>query len=381
MRRQGYTLVEMLVSLALVLFIMVILSQAFSTGLEVFRQLKGVGEMEERLRMASTILRQDLKLDHFEGKRRLSDPGFWTQGPPREGFFHIQQLDPSTRDGFPDGDGIQSIRATTHSLHFSIKLRGSQREDFLSAKVLAPVSPVAPLSPLYDTTFFGFSTDSRYQDSPSTYNSQWAEVVYFLYPTNASTPNSVSLSALYRRQRLAVPNNLKANWASSQQVRVISPKELIQNLNHDYGSISCGKADPNKGYPDVLYFNNPTDLTVPERRFASYAPLQDPNPDPQNNQTGADLLLTDVASFTVRVLSPDLPNGGKDFSDLPRLSFPGQQLPVGVFDTWSTVHDDIYNYEGKPAPVPIRILALEITLRVWDMKTQQTRQITIIQDM
>src|SRR5438552_3840086 len=65
-RRQAFTLVEMLVSLALVLFIMVLLSQALSTGLETFRQLKSTAELDEKLRMASTVLREDLKLDHFE---------------------------------------------------------------------------------------------------------------------------------------------------------------------------------------------------------------------------------------------------------------------------------------------------------------------------
>src|SRR5215469_16475457 len=113
MRRQAFTLVEMLVSLALVLFIMVILSQALSIGLETFRQLKATGELDEKLRMASTILRQDLQLDHFEGKRRLSDSSFWIQGPPREGFFHIEQLGKSQLEG-RDGDLIPSWIATNH---------------------------------------------------------------------------------------------------------------------------------------------------------------------------------------------------------------------------------------------------------------------------
>src|SRR5262245_54057590 len=48
-RRQGFTLVEMMVALALTVFIMVILSEAFVTGLETFRQLKAIGDMEESL--------------------------------------------------------------------------------------------------------------------------------------------------------------------------------------------------------------------------------------------------------------------------------------------------------------------------------------------
>jgi hypothetical protein len=38
---------------------------------------------------------------------------------------------------------------------------------------------------------------------------------------------------------------------------------------------------------------------------------------------------------------------------------------------------------GTPQSLPLklRILAIQITLRVWDERTQQARQMTIIQDM
>jgi hypothetical protein len=91
--RGAFTLVEMLVATALVMFIMLILSEAFVAGLEAFRTLKGIGDMEERLRAAALVLRTDLQADHFEPARRLSDPNFWKQvNPnPREGFLRISQ--------------------------------------------------------------------------------------------------------------------------------------------------------------------------------------------------------------------------------------------------------------------------------------------------
>jgi hypothetical protein len=64
-----------------------------------------------------------------------------------------------------------------------------------------------------------------------------------------------------------------------------------------------------------------------------------------------------------------------------------------VFDTWSGVSDGPYDYTGwdpgtppsapstTTVPFKIQILALQITLRVWDARTQQTRQVTMIQDM
>jgi hypothetical protein len=91
-QRRAFTLVEMLVATALVMFIMLILSEAFVAGLEAFRTLKGIGDMEERLRAAALIIRADLERDHFESGVRLSDPTFWLQGnPPRQGFFNVTQ--------------------------------------------------------------------------------------------------------------------------------------------------------------------------------------------------------------------------------------------------------------------------------------------------
>src|SRR6266446_2251193 len=59
--RGAFTLVEMLVATALVMFIMLILSEAFVAGLEAFRTLKGIGDMESRLKSAVTPIRDDLR--------------------------------------------------------------------------------------------------------------------------------------------------------------------------------------------------------------------------------------------------------------------------------------------------------------------------------
>src|SRR5262245_29335828 len=104
--RTAFTLVEMLIAMALTIFVMVILSQCFILGLETFSCLKEIGDMQEELRSAANLLRADLSQDHFEGKRRLSDPvasftGGYNQNttpnlatiPERikEGFFVIGQ--------------------------------------------------------------------------------------------------------------------------------------------------------------------------------------------------------------------------------------------------------------------------------------------------
>jgi prepilin-type N-terminal cleavage/methylation domain-containing protein len=110
-KRRGFTLVEMLVATALIMFIMLILSEAFSQGLNAFRVLKGIGDMEARLRSAVTTIRNDLVADHFEGRRRLSDPSFWQQGNPREGYFSLSQGGTPTV-GFAPGGGIAAGSTT-----------------------------------------------------------------------------------------------------------------------------------------------------------------------------------------------------------------------------------------------------------------------------
>jgi hypothetical protein len=82
----------------------------------------------------------------------------------------------------------------------------------------------------------------------------------------------------------------------------------------------------------------------------------------------------------VQVLISNLPGETvqSQFRDLTTL------VTSGRFDTWSQRVDDVKDYSGLANPFSIgnrRILALQITLRVWDAKSSTTRQITMIQDM
>src|SRR5260370_4886975 len=89
--RGAFTLVELLVAAALIVFMMAVLSHALVSATKSFRDLKAAGDLTERLRSVSGQLRSDLSADHFEGKKRLSDPTFWDNGPPRQGFFRVYQ--------------------------------------------------------------------------------------------------------------------------------------------------------------------------------------------------------------------------------------------------------------------------------------------------
>src|SRR5687768_2911796 len=91
-RRGGFTLVELLVAMALIIFIMSILSAAFSAAGKSFRDLKAAAGLAARLRAVTNLLRADLEAAHFgESDLKLSDQDFWKNGPPQEGFIRIYQ--------------------------------------------------------------------------------------------------------------------------------------------------------------------------------------------------------------------------------------------------------------------------------------------------
>ena len=65
-----------------------------------------------------------------------------------------------------------------------------------------------------------------------------------------------------------------------------------------------------------------------------------------------------------------------------------------VFDTWSSLNDGLSNYSQSSQPgtpgvtIPLWngtsgpiIQAIQISIRIWDYKTNQTRQVTIVQAM
>lgn len=357
-RRSGFTLVELMVAMALTIFVMTILSQAFVTGLDTFRQLKGIGDMQEGLRMAASRLRDDLQADHFEGKRRLSDSNFWSDGSPTLGFFFIRQgsLPQLTatvapyRDEGVDRDGLRSYRAVDHILWFTVKMRSNRPEAFFRASLLSN-------SPLFSvaTTQGPSNPDARHQPPlptpppnppiPWPYCSQWAEIAYYLVqhgttedPENLGTAGT-PLYSLYRAQRILVPDN--TNLPQSAASFPLSQANLYSSMSY---------VVKGSGTSAYLYFPTPAETAQGSSNRSMTALL---GPLPLNTaQLGSSLLLSNVVSFQVQVLKST--TSPPDFTD------------VGTFD--SSI------YSGY------LVQALQITIRVWDPATAQTRQITIVQD-
>jgi type II secretory pathway pseudopilin PulG len=417
-RRSGFTLVELLVAAALIIFMMAVLAQAFQAATQAFRDLKAAGDLAEKLRAVAGQLRADLAADHFEGKKRLSDPTFWSDGPPRQGFFRVYHSSPPVAAGQPglcllegaDLDGLRSYRSADHMLHLTVKQRGNDPGRFFAAKVPAD-------SPLL-TGVFG-PPEARFQEGGA-YRYQWAEVAYFLRPSVndlglQDTANGTPLYTLYRRHRAAVLESALVPDVPASRIT-------------EYLEVSCG-IDP--ANPSRLAFYNPADLTAPARRFGMtpeglpaaavpgygrcYPTLAEQTGDA--DLRGSDVALTDVVSFDVRLLLASGPGGYagpadsiNPFVDLydPSLASFDNGNPVlfgpagpRAFDTWSAAASTVpaLDYSAWDAPgtaksIPMWnakararagkgpvVRAVQITLRVWDIKTSITRQVTVAQGM
>lgn len=374
-KRHGFTLVELLVVMALVMLILVILARAFGDGLGTLRRAKSIGDLQEKLRAATAILRRDLAADHFDGRRRVSDSEFdWSWPPfyglnvveppalpypprrvpkgikdqpgtgnrPREGLFSILPelatggVDPQGRPNGQgttyegtDPDGVPSYRVTQRQLHFTVKLRGNNPKDFFSARLPAG-SPLAGAS----TSYFNVPTDAKFQDAANTYNSQWAEVYYYLVD-NGTTAGTTQLFTLRRSQFVLVADNSQING-----------KVPASSVNTDYSEFSCAADSKN---PAVMYFNTPVDLA--QGKGASL-----------NTQTnpGA-ILLDDVISFEILPWSREAPQ------KWDHIGYNSIQPGISL------------TYYSPQWNVPCD--GIRITLRVWDAKQLIARQITIFQDL
>ena len=121
---------------------------------------------------------------------------------------------------------------------------------------------------------------------------------------------------------------------------------------------------------------------------------------------GDDIFLSDVVSFEVKVfwstgaasapgeaLPAPAANVDWPFAILPLSPRnPNMSNPSRRFDTWSQLATVGFNWDdanawsaananGTQVPLRVRVQTLQIRIRVWDFNTQQTRQLTFVQDI
>src|SRR5262249_23409369 len=158
------------------------------------------------------------------GTKRLSDPAFWADGPPKSGYFRVYngsravRADNTGQANAPppyliealDANGATpATRATNHSFAMSVRYQGNDRGDFFYPGA-PPPSPLLPLSPP------NAPNSTRYHPAAATntvYSYNWGEVSYFLRPSvddknnHEKSDQRVRLYTLFRRYRPCVPDN------------------------------------------------------------------------------------------------------------------------------------------------------------------------------
>lgn len=434
-RRAGFTLVEMMVATALVMVIMLIISQAFASASKTFNTMRTAGYMQERLRGGINVLRKDLSSDHFgppytSGRggphvsdQRLDQPG-WQ--PPARGYFELRQLpDPITGGSsvreptlgpLTDGDGLTSTRAINHGMRFTVRL------------------PDAPASELFAAKFSAFFTRNplanAFINEQDILYTRWAQVAYFLTLSPDPTVNNtrsdgtgLGLYVLRRRVQLMPPQNVDIGPFPQAQAQQI----LLDCANYANDVITPYLiATPLPGFV-IVRFSGPESLNDVTTVSSLRIPFQ-PHP------TGDDIVMVDVLSMDIKAAwfnnpslnlqsPPSPPPGGlpgsspaatgmavgntdEPFDDLPFSVLQPGRGATRCFDTgyqydlidWdsptpitaagaSGQYGFLTNQLGAPFgginPVPLRInvRALQIKLRVWDPRAEQARQATVVTEV
>jgi len=423
--RLGFTLVELLVSMAIIIFMLSIMSQAFVIATTCMQGMKTVGELIDKVRPVMTILQRDLAADHFDGTKKLCDPDFWEYGPPREGYFSIIQgggSEQETPSSGPVKYYISNSTTSNHALTFTSRLPGKNPTEFYTAEY--PTAHNVRMNGIYNYPDPTFATNPAYMKVQNArrfdfisniIHCKWAELAYFIKPNGsivAKDPTSgyvdLPLHDLYRQQRVILPDVSDMNKAG---IPIASPDPF--NLFSHY--VDSGK----------VVFNQPSDVTAPWKRFGNRgaAPAALPNFKAYADSSGlndvgnnSDLVLTNVISFDVRIINDsnldflhlyEAGAGALSGSYAPYYNAPYADTSISkfIFDTWTmersqdpTKNYDLGNFSGvswQPATgisgnyqVPfwnsitnkgIKINAIQITIRVWDDKSSQARDFVLIQ--
>ena len=417
--RAGFTLIELMVAMALTLFIMVILSQAFILALDAFSGMKGIGDMQANLRTAEVVLHDDLRQDHLEGKRRLSDQTMTglsqiSAQHPQAGFFAVRRSSALLATaGAPyyfegnDASGLPSYRATDHMLYLTVKRKGNRQENFFSTSLQG--TPLVLKAFFDQQTAYGMNsyTNLPYatQTSPyavgavsGSYSSQWAEVLYYLIqtgsteePNNPTSTLGTPIFSLYRAQFVMVPDAVPAPDGTSVNTQFATPAYSAVNIDAlsktTFAAMSCNPITVTVGATTTttLTFFSPAvaaqaNATLGNRVIPDLSPSAFVPPvlfDPTNNRicAASTLVLPNVISFEVQIMrvtgTTGLPDTGFASSNLPNYTGVAGAT-YGIYDTTRL------GVAGYP---DTGLKGIQITLRVWETKTRQTRQATIVQDL
>jgi prepilin-type N-terminal cleavage/methylation domain-containing protein len=341
MTRRGFSLVEMLVVLAITALVLSLLASAYVMELRAIRSAKGLIEMDEQLTAAERQIRYYLRLPHFEGNRRVSEIGSsWT---PSEGYFEVF-------------DGGPSDPATSDWMRFTVRLPGNRPDEWYATSVpVTNTNTAGEAYPLIGVPLYKYPTSPvpppATPPSPPPYLAQWLEVAFFLSqqmdpddPTKqmATVPldhpgygNAAKLYRLHLRKAALVPRRL--SYPGEQPIDIETD---INNGRLDFSVSGTASRYDLSAFPTRSNYRPNTTQSVHSKsnRLAT-----------QPAGDGRDILVSNVVSFDIKLFS-------------------------GSGTAWDSSYDSVSG--SSPAPS-----GLEIRIRVFNPKTQQMRDIVIVESL
>jgi hypothetical protein len=408
----------------------------FGDATESFRIFRSRAELSEKLRFITQTLRADLRSNHFENGRRLSDLSFWKNGPPQAGYFRIEQTSQGSRTTTIDGDDVLSAGTSDkHVLMFTSLLTGQDYLGFHSISLNDSATELANYNSfkswLRNPNPNGLNTpdDSRLEGSTSTsFNSPNAEIAWFLgdpaigsvsvtpyeFATNGLSnklvvpdidPN-LAIYKLYRRVWPLLPTEITTATTTAPTLGTFTQNRLsqvpnaagltaIQRLNYISSELDS------KANVDVPMRRGIGNFFVNSSNISTWR-----NPGFNTNTASAQwaVVADNVLSFSIEGWFEGQPG----FYPLDHAS--GLGSGQKVFDTWCRRKPDAtqgiadasnpawlttngFSNSGwktdpssvvpMPRPMlggnPRRLLAVRITIRLYDLNTKSTWQATVIE--
>lgn len=294
----GFTLVEMLVAIALILLMMTMFAEIFGLATSSMSKQKGLAELDQRQRMATTLIRDDIRNRSFrtvypyhpaDSSKHLSSPTRPINIPfdLRPGYFYVSEND-------PENDTDDVLQLTITKLDGSV-FYGRTRELLDLGGNGAGANPNQPEND--DGAFFGEGLGVG--TSPS------AEVAYFLRN-----------GTLFRRV-LLIRRPVDKDFTDTPSVGVGSV-QLIQNGVYPLGSGMSGTIYVSGGvlsdrYPRDFDFSAINDLVGPRLIILGERSLSNATSEPlslgiTSNRFGFQG-PTGIASFPIGEPKEFLPGG------------------------------------------------------------------------
>ncbi len=305
--RRGFTLVEMLVALALVLLMMAMFAQIFATATDSLATQKGIAENDQRARRLQTTLATDLELRLYRALPgangimplwAVPDPTIYTDYPHPEyqrGYFHYAENDP---DNDTD-DCLQFMIASRDALPADLVTEPDEQPSArFFGKATYIIDPAAGVpetmvdQPVADDGTMTWDIANGLTISPTTNttgSSPAAEVCYFLRNGNLYRRILLVRSPLVENPALT-PSNLSGSASPGGNLgyggNPDNPLEVNYYTDFDFSAyhdpaddmmkLLEANVDPAAPNPPVWLNDVAVSMGIPKFRFGFFGNIADP---------------------------------------------------------------------------------------------------------